>query len=188
MARRNGAPGYTEVPKRGGNPNELVTRLYDDGRAVGFPRNAPPRPRHDPAVNDHVKRQGRVDGTEKDAVFNENTNQHPANWHDKNYNNDSGGYVRACRSGEPTCNNEDATTKPGFDKKNVWRGHELRDQIKDYDNADHRHHHSTYERRSNVGVTHDQMAHDYSQRHIPKYERHGELSGTHSDSNPKPRR
>ena len=56
----------------------------------------------------------------KDEVFNKNTNQAPANMHDTKYDNDASGWVRGAK-GEPTCKNEDATGKPGFDKGNAWR-------------------------------------------------------------------
>jgi hypothetical protein len=189
MARRNGVRDYTEIPERGGNPNELVSRIYDDGRAVGFPRNKPPRPRHDPAENDYAARQGRVDPAKRADVFNECTPQHPENFHDKAYDNLASGWVRGVRSGQPNCDNEDATCKPFFDKGNAWRTDRktgMRDQIKDY-SADHNRHHTEFEHKHNAGVTHTTEAHDFSKRHVPSYERRGEL-GLNRHSEPKSRR
>jgi hypothetical protein len=91
----------------------------------------------------------------------------------------------------PTCNDESGEHKPFYDQKQSFRrddkGNRRGDEIKDY-RDDHNRHHTEFERRSNVGVTHDQMAHDYSKRHVPSYERRGELGLDRPDSNPKPRR
>ena len=139
-------------------------------------------------MDDHAARQGRVDPWRRDEVFNENTNQHPANWHDKNYNNDSGGWVRGCRDGQPKMHSESGEHKPFYDKKNVWRGHELRDQIKDHRDADHNRHHTEFEHHHNAGVTHTTEAHDFSKRHVASYERRGELGLDRPKSEPKSRR
>jgi hypothetical protein len=185
MARRNGVRDYTEIPERGGNPNELVNRIYDDGRAVGFPRNKPPSIRREPADNSAVERQGRVDPWRRDEIFNENTNQHPANWKDKAYDNDVplDSWLR----------NGDATSKPGFDKHdNAWRSDSKgnafgRETIKDFE-ADHNRHWTEFEHKHNAGTTHTTEGHDYSKRHVPQYERRGELGLDRPKSEPKPRR
>jgi hypothetical protein len=82
----------------------------------------------------------------------------------------------------------DATSKPSFDKKGAWRTDRdtgMRGQIKDRA-VDHLNHHSEYERRNaNGSVTHDQMSHDFTKRHIPTYEKKGELGL--GDSEPKHR-
>jgi hypothetical protein len=132
-----------------------------------------------------VKRQGQCDPWKGDEVFNENTNQHPANWHDKNYNNDVpiDSWLR----------NGNAATKPGFDKhQNAWRSESKgntfgKETIKDYE-ADHNLHHSEFELKHNAGVTHSPDAHDFSKRHVPSYEKRGELGLDKPDSNPKARR
>jgi hypothetical protein len=186
MARRR---DYTTI-QPGSDPTQNVRDIYENRPAHGHPRNTEPRHRRDPAVNDHVKRQGRVDGTEKDAVFNENTNQHPANWHDKNYNNDSGGWVRGCREGQPQMHSESGEHKPFFDKGNAWRTDRqsgMADQIKDYSDADHNRHHTEFERKHNAGMTHDPMVHDEGKRRVPGYERRLEYGLDQPDSNPKPR-
>jgi hypothetical protein len=147
-------------------------------RPSGYPRNAEPAQRHDPADNTHS--QKRIpDHKNSDHVFNHNAVQHPANQHDKHYDNDATGWVRACRTGEPTCNNEDATTKPFFDKGNAWRSESKgntygRETVKDY-SVDHNRHHTEFELRHNAGMTHEQQAHDFSKRHVPQYEKRGEM-------------
>jgi hypothetical protein len=106
-----------------------------------------------------------------------------------NYDNDATGWVRGCRSGEPSTHNEDATSKPGFDFGGAWRTDRktgMRDQIKDY-HADHNRHHTEFEHKHNAGVTHTTEAHDFSKRHVPSYERRGEL-GLNRHSEPKSRR
>ena len=173
----------------GSDPTRNVARIYEGREAHGHPRNPAPARRSDPAENRHAAEQDGVRPHTKDDVFNLNVPQLPANFHDKNYDNDSAGWVRGCRSGEPTCHNEDATVKPFFDKGNAWRTDRdtgMRDQIKDY-HADHTRHHSEFELRHNAGTTHATEAHDFSKRHVPSYERRGEL-GLGPNSEPKPRR
>ena len=62
--------------------------VYANRETLHQPRNKPPRPQRVGSDNDHAARQGRVDPRNGDKVFNENTNQHPANFHDKLYDND----------------------------------------------------------------------------------------------------
>jgi hypothetical protein len=53
-------------------------------------------------------------------------------------------------------------------------------QIKDR-SVDHNRHHTEFERRNaNGSVTHEQQAWDPSRRHIPTYEKRGELGGDNS--------
>jgi hypothetical protein len=173
----------------GSDPTRNVARIYEGRPAQGYPRNVEPRRRRDPASNLDAKFESPSPGR-GDHVFNQNTVQHPANQHDVNYDNDATGWVRACRSGEPTCHDEDATVKPFFDKGNAWRTDRrtgMRDQVKDYGAIDHANHHSEYEGRHNAGVTHAKEFHDFSQRHVPTYEKRGEL-GLNRHSEPKSRK
>jgi len=184
MARRR---DYTSI-EPGSDPTRNVARIYEGRPSQGYPRNAEPKRRRDPASNLDAKFSS-PNPSKGDHVFNQNSVQHPANQHDVNYDNDATGWVRGCRSGEPTCHNEDATVKPFFDKGNAWRTDRdtgMRDQIKDY-HADHTRHHSEFELRHNAGTTHATEAHDFSKRHVPSYERRGEL-GLGPNSEPKPRR
>ncbi|MGB9390415.1 MAG: hypothetical protein WCB70_10570 [Xanthobacteraceae bacterium] len=103
--------------KPGSDPTKLVNDLYAFGRT--YPRNAPPRPRLDPAVNDAEARRGRK--VSRNDPFNENTNQDASNFHSPNYSNDSAGWVRGCKSGEPQMHSESGEHKPGFDKNQSYR-------------------------------------------------------------------
>src|SRR5262249_17743069 len=73
--------------------------------------------------------------------------------------------------------NGDATSKKSFDFGNAWRTERhsgMADQIKDR-RADHNRHHTEFELKHNAGTTHANEAHDFSKRHVPNYEKRGEL-------------
>jgi hypothetical protein len=81
----------------------------------------------------------------------------PENFHDKNYDNDTSGWVRGAPNGQsPTGNNGTATRLPNFDKGNAYRTARhsgMADQIKDR-RVDHNRHHTEFELRHNAGMTH----------------------------------
>lgn len=147
--------GLTPMAKH----DDRIAKLYEQGRI--HPRTKPADIRH---PSPHRAANKCADHEETQA------NQAPEDQHSAGYNNDVGqkwtrGY------GDPY---------PHFDRLNVWRGHELRDQIKDRP-ADHNRHHSEFERHNaNGSVTHEQQAHDFSKRHIPQYERKLEMGGDNS--------
>jgi hypothetical protein len=105
-------------------------------------------------------------------------NQFRENMHGPGYDNDHpNDWVRG--------RGESATGKPGFDFKGahrVDRDSGMADQIRDRA-ADHNRHWTEFERSHNAGRTAMPEAHDYSKRHVPQYERRGQLGG--DDSKPK---
>src|SRR5262245_29874809 len=143
-----------------------------------FPRNKPAEDRHRPADNSRHHEQGQRHGDHTSAP------QFVEDGRAAHYTNDTSGWVRGCKSGTPTCHNEDATQIGKFDHGNSWktdRATGMRDQIKDYRDADHRNHWTEYERSHNAGRTAAREFVDYSQRHIPKYERTGSRGIENSD-------
>ena len=164
---------------------DRTSQLYKQHRA--YPRNPEPPRRHDPAVNNsrHYE-QGQRHGDHTSAP------QFVEDGRAANYTNDASGWVRGSRSGEPTCNNEDATRVEKFDKSNAWRSESKgntfgRETIKDYRDADHLNHHSEFRLHHNAGMTHAPEAHDFSKRHIPSHERRGEYGVHRSDALRRPR-
>jgi hypothetical protein len=105
--------------KPGSDPTRVINELYSYGRT--YPREQPPKPPNDPAVNDSIARQGRVDPRKGDRVSNENTNQSPSDLKAATYQNDASGWVRGCKSGSPKMHSESAEHKPGFDKRQSYR-------------------------------------------------------------------
>jgi hypothetical protein len=111
--------------------------IYADRGTLYQPRNKPPRPQRVGSDNSHVEKQDGVRPHLKDEVFNTNVPQHPANFHDKLYDND----VRL----DSWLRSNDATTKPGFDKHdNSWRSDSKgnrfgRETTKDYRDDHNRH-------------------------------------------------
>lgn len=145
--------------------DDKVAKLYEERRV--HPRNQPHDGRH-PSPHRAAN--------QCEPHWEVQQNQFPEDAHGPGYNND----VKISdwkRNGR-------AESKPSYDDKNVWRGHELRDQIKDR-HADHNRHHSEFEIHHNAGTTHAQGAydHDFSKRHVPNYEKKGELG--FKDSAPK---
>jgi hypothetical protein len=173
MARRR---DYSTI-QPGSDPTRNVARIYEGRETSGYPRNPEPSRRRDPPDNSRHHEQGARPGDDQ----NNSAPQFEEDGRSANYNNDATGWVRGCRSGSPDCFNESAEHKPFFDKKQAYRTDRrtgMADQIRDYDKADHWRHHSEFERHNaNGSITHDQMAHDFSKRHIPSYERKGELGG-----------
>jgi hypothetical protein len=182
MARRR---DYTNI-RPGSEPVRNVKNIYEDSDTRGYPRTAEPPRRRDPADNSAEARQGRVDPAKSFRdPFNQNTPQHPENFHDKNYSNQTTGWVRGCKSGEPTGFNESGEHKPFFDKGHAYRSPSKgnvfgRETIRDHA-VDHNRHHSEFTLKHNAGVTHDPMAHDFSKRHVAQYEKRGE----HNNYTPK---
>ena len=62
--------------------------VYANRETLHQPRNKPPRPQRVGSDNSHVEKQDGVRPHLKDEVFNTNVPQHPANFHDKLYDND----------------------------------------------------------------------------------------------------
>jgi hypothetical protein len=114
------------------------------------------------------------DASPRDGALRNNHVQDIENAHDN-----AGGKYDNDVSIKSWLRNGDATSKPSFDFGGAYRK-DMRSQIKDRP-VDHNRHHSEFERHnSNDSMTHDQMAHDYSKRHVPTYEKRGELGGDNS--------
>jgi hypothetical protein len=160
-----------------------VARIYEGRETSGYPRNSEPRRRHDPAENSRHHEQGARPGDDQ----NNSAPQFVEDGRAANYANDASGWVRGCKSGEPTCNNESAEHKPFFDKKQAYRTDRdsgMRDQQKYYADADSNRHHSQFEHRHNAGTTHvSGEGRGFAQRHVPNYEKRLEYG--YKDSAPK---
>jgi hypothetical protein len=140
-------PADSTSIKPGNDPGKLVDRIYSERR---FPRNAPPRERRDPAVNDRHWEQGQRHGDP-----NTSAPQFVEDGRAANYSNDCGGWVRACRSGEPQMHSESGEHKPGYDRGNAYRTDRdsgMADQVKDRE-VDHNRHHSEFLGSHNAGAT-----------------------------------
>jgi len=152
-------------------------KMYDDR---GHPRNGPPRARRVGADNSRVEEE--CPKLSRQDPGNTNANQFPENEFGPKYSNDVdiSSWLRNGR----------ADTKPGFDRGGAWRTDRdtgMRDQMKDF-GADHNRHWTEHEASHNAGRTAAPEFHDYSKRHIPSYERRGELGLEKPDSAPKPRK
>ena len=182
MARRR---DYTTI-QPGSDPVANVAKIYEGRESAGYPRNPTPPRRHDPRPdNSRHHEQGARPGDDPNV----SAPQFIEDGRAAHYANDATGWVRGCKSGEPDCFNESGEHKPFYDKGDAWRTDRktgMRDQIKDY-HADHNRHHTEFEHKHNAGVTHTTEAHDFSKRHVPSYERRGEL-GLNRHSEPKSRR
>jgi hypothetical protein len=95
-----------------GSGDRLVRNIYSEGRH--YPRGKPQEWPKRPAVNPSVRQQNTLD-LPVDGCW--QANQMPENFHDKNYDNDTSGWVRGSPNGKnpQTCNRETATGLPNFD-------------------------------------------------------------------------
>jgi hypothetical protein len=150
----------------------IVDHLYEQGRH--FPDRAP-NSEHHPRPNTlqrdlHKHREPQA--PQHYENFRDVTKRHPGDESNR-YDNDVGEkWTRGF--GDPY---------PHFDRGNSWRTDRdtgMRDQIKDRP-ADHNRHWTEFTLKHNAGTTHEQQAHDFSKRHIPQYERRGELGVHKSD-------
>jgi hypothetical protein len=177
----------------GKDPSKMIDRLYSEGRT--YPREQLAKWADRDAANYDAKDQGEAVQAHNPHPYHRHEEirspQHRENQHDVNYDNDARGWVRGAPNGQmPTGHNEDATRLGNFDRGNAYRTDRdsgMADQIKDRA-GDHNRHHTEFELRHNAGMTHAFEAHDYFKRHVPQYDRRGELGLYRPDSHSKPRR
>lgn len=113
-SRSDATPRRTSSIERiapGSDPSRQIDRLYSEGRRTF------PRVEHKTQNRSAVNQDAMMSASPEDGVAgNFSSPQAAEDQRAPNYNNDASGWVRATSKGEPSCFNETAENKPGFDR------------------------------------------------------------------------
>ena len=108
----------------GKDPSKMIDRLYSEGRT--YPREQPARWPDRDAANFDAKHQGEPVQAHHPHPYHRHEEiqsaQNREDQHDKHYDSDTSGWVRAAPNGkQPTGNNETAERLPNYDQGQSYR-------------------------------------------------------------------